>query len=269
MRATAVRRTVLTASAVALALMVTACGGGDGDGDGDSKAKAGSDTAAAKPAAKALTAAELEKAVVTTADVKGHEVKRPGKDDVFAPGAVKTGKAECEPVALVMSARPAGEPAASVQRVVTEKHAETTSGPSMDELAGMTEEEIEQSVLDAMDVTSTLSSLWSYDGDGARQAIAALRESGRKCAGGFSVTTDGDEQQVTKVAEDKSGAGEEAVAWTVTAETKDGPFVTKVVVFRKGTTLAGFASYNMASVAGGESFEAPTALIAAQEAKLG
>jgi hypothetical protein len=267
MRATAVRRTVLTASAVTLALMVTACGGGDGDGD--SKAKAGSDTAAAKPAAKALTAAELEQAVVTSADVKGHEVKKPGKDDVFAPGSVKADKAECQPVALAMSALPAGEPAASVQRVVTEKHTAATSGPSAEDLAGMTEEEAGQAMLDSLDLTKTLSSLWSYDGDGAEQALAALRESGQKCAGGFSVTTGGDKQQVTKVTEDKSGAGQEAVALTVTSESENSPVETKVVVFREGATLAGFSSYNIASVARGESFEAPTALIEAQETKLG
>jgi hypothetical protein len=249
--------------------MVTACGGGDGDGDGDSKAKAGSDTAAAKPAAKALTAAELEKAVVTTADVKGHEVKKPGKDDVFAPGAVKTGKAECEPVALVMSALPAGEPAASVQRVVTEKHTGAEGGPSVEDLAGMTEEEAEQAMLDSLDLTKTMTSLWSYEGDGARETLAALREAGQKCAGGFPVTVAGDEQRVTEVAEDESGAGEEAVAWTVTSEAKDGPVETKVVVFRQGSTLAGFSAFNIASVARGESFEAPTALIEAQEAKLG
>ncbi|MEU9557086.1 hypothetical protein [Streptomyces fumanus] len=267
MRATAVRRTVLTASAVTLTLMVTACGGGDGDGD--SKAKAGADTAAAKPAAKALTAAELEKAVVTTADVKGYEVKKPGKDDVFAPGAIKTGKPECEPVALVMSALPADEPAASVQRVVTEQHSSAASGPSVEDLAQMTEEEAEQAMLDSLDLTKTMTSLWSYDGDGAQQTLAELRESGQKCAGGFPVTIDGDKQRVTKVAEDKAGAGEESLAWTVTSEGEDGPVETKVVVFRKGATLAGFSSFNIASVARGKTFEAPTALIEAQEAKLG
>jgi hypothetical protein len=254
MRVAAVRRTVLAASAVTLALMVAACGGGDGGGDSK---------------AEALTAAELERAVVTSADVKGHEVKKPGEDDFFAPGSVEAGKAECQPVALAMSALPVGKPAASVQREINEPHASDTRGPSMKDLAEMTEGEAKQAMLDSIDVTMTRSSLWSYDGAGARQALAALRGAGRKCANGFSVTIDGYEEQVTKVAEGESGAGEEAVALTVTSESKDGPVETKVVVFREGATLAGFSSYNMASVVRGESLEAPTALIEAQETKLG
>ncbi|MFG3331750.1 hypothetical protein ACGFZZ_07140 [Streptomyces tendae] len=268
MRATAVRRTVLTASAVALTLAVAACGGGDQDGGsgGDDKPKGG---AAEKPAAKALTAAELEKRIVATADLKDHKVQEPGKDDVFDPASLTVDRAECEPVARVLSALPAGDPAASAQRLVVQESAASKKGmPSMEELAEMTEEEAKEATIDSLDITKTMTSLWSYDADGADQALGTLRAAGEKCAKGFAMTIDGEKQQVTKVAGEKLTAGEDAVAWTVAAKTDEDPVETKVVVFRTGTTLAGFSSFNIAAISRGEAYEQPTAVIGAQEAKL-
>ncbi|GAA3498288.1 lipoprotein [Streptomyces prasinosporus] len=265
MRTTALRRTVLIASAAALALVATACGG-DQDG-GDTKTKGGGSD---KPAAKALTAGELEKLVLATGDLEDHKVRKPGKDDVFAPGSVSAGQAECEPVARVLSAQPAGEPAASAQRLVTQESA--TAGkdmPSMEELAEMTEEEAEEAMLASLDITKTMTSLWSYDADGAERTLETLREAGEKCAGGFTMTADGEEQRITGVTEEELAAGEDAVAWTVGTELDGTPAETKVVVFRQGTTLAGFSSFNIAAVGKGEAFGQPTAVIEAQEAKLG
>ncbi|MDO0913903.1 hypothetical protein QQM39_24655 [Streptomyces sp. DT2A-34] len=263
MSATAIRRTVLTASAVSLALLVTACGGGE-----EGEAKGG--TKSERPVAKALTAAELEKLVVAKGDVKGHEITVPGKEDVFEPGAVSVDKAECEAVGQVLSALPAGKPAASVQRlVVQEPDAAEQEMPSVEELAKMTEEEAEAATLATLDITKTMTSLWSYEADGAEQALAALREAGKKCAGGFSMTIDGEKQQVTKVSEEKLSAGEDAVAWTVATKQDGTPAETKVVVFKQGTTLAGFSSFNIAAVTRGDTFEQPTAVIEAQAAKLG
>ncbi|MFI6008131.1 hypothetical protein ACIBAG_04780 [Streptomyces sp. NPDC051243] len=266
MSGTAVRRTVLTACAVSLALLVTACGGGE---QGEDKGAKGG-TASDKPAAKALTAAELEKLVVAKGDVKGHEITKPGKADVFEPGAVSVDKAECDPVGQVLSALPAGKPAASVQRlVVQEPDAAKKEMPSLEELAEMTEEEAEAATLATLDITKTMTSLWSYEADGAEQTLAALREAGKKCAGGFSMTIDGEKQQVMKVSEEKLAAGEDAVAWTVGTKVDGSAGETKVVVFRQGTTLAGFSSFNIASVTRGEAFDQPTAVIEAQAAKLG
>ncbi|CAL9554031.1 hypothetical protein [Streptomyces sp. Tu 3180] len=266
MRTTAVRRTVLTASAATLALVVTACGGGDQDG-GDTKAKGGGSD---KPAAKALTAGELEKLVVAAGDLEGHKVEKPGKDDVLDPGAVSVEQAECEPVARVLSAQPAGEPAASAQRLVTRESAAAEEGmPSVEELAEMTEEEAEEATIDSLDITKTMASLWSYDADGAQRTLDELRKAGEECAGGFTMTSDGDEQRITGVDEEKLAAGEDAVAWTVGTEVDGTPAETKVVVFRQGTTLAGFSSFNIAAVTRGDAFEQPTAVIEAQETKLG
>ncbi|MEU9518227.1 hypothetical protein [Streptomyces sp. NPDC048224] len=267
MRASTVRRTVLTASAVALALAATACGGGDQDGgSGGGKSKAG---AADKPAAEALTAAELEKRIVATADLQDHEVQKPGKDDVFDPDSLTVDRAECDPVARVLSALPAGDPAASAQRLVVQESAAAKKGmPSTEELADMTEEEAKEATIDSLDITKTMTSLWSYAADGADQALGTLRTAGEKCAKGFAMTIDGEKQQVTKVAGEKLAAGEDAVAWTVGTKTDEEAVETKVVVFRTGSTLAGFSSFNIAAISRDEAYEQPTAVIDAQEAKL-
>ncbi|MFE0805572.1 hypothetical protein [Streptomyces sp. NPDC058812] len=267
---TTVRRTVLTASAVTLALAVTACGGGDQDGGdgGDTEAKGGGGSD--KPAAKALTAGELEKLVIATGDLKDHKVQKPGKDDVFEAEALSVEKAECEPVARVLSALPAGDPAASAQRLVVQESAAAKKGmPSMEELAEMTEEEAKEATIDSLDITKTMTSLWSYDADGAERTLGTLRAAGEKCAGGFAMTIDGEKQQVTKIGEEKLAVGDGAVAWTVGTKTDGEAVETKVVVFRQGTTLAGFSSFNIAAISRGEAFEQPTAVIDAQAAKLG
>ncbi|GAA2320157.1 hypothetical protein OKJ48_27700 [Streptomyces kunmingensis] len=267
MRATAVRRSALTVSAVSLALLVTACGGGDQDGEDK---KAGGAAKSDKPAAKTLTAAELEKRMIAQGDVKGQEIKKPGKDDVQEPGAFSVDKSECEPVAQALSALATGKPAATVQRLVVEESAAAKKGmPSVEEMGEMTEKEVEEATIDSLDITKTLVSLWSYDAEGAEQSLTALRESAKKCAGGFTVTTDGEKQQVTKVSEEKISAGQDAVAWTVGTKQDGTEADTKVVVFREGNTLAGFSSFNIASVTRGEKYEQPTAVIDAQAAKLG
>ncbi|BFO21819.1 hypothetical protein SHKM778_82070 [Streptomyces sp. KM77-8] len=182
-RTTVVRRTVLSASAVTLALLATACGGGDekGGSDGDKAAKAKGEPTASAPAAKALTAAELEKLVISAADLPDHEVAEPGKDEVSDPGTVSVEQAECEPIAQALSSVPLGKPVASVQRLVTLESEAAKKG--MPDLAGLSEEEAEEAMLDSLDITKTMTSLRSYDADGAKETLAALRDAGKKCAG--------------------------------------------------------------------------------------
>lgn len=265
MRAAAVRRTVLSVAAVSVALLATACSGGAQAG-GETKAEGSAKSE--KPAAKALTADELEKLVVAKGDVGDQEIKKP--DDAFKPDDLSVDEAACKPVAQVLSAVPAGEPAASAERVVVDESEAAKKGmPSLDELAGMTEEEAKQATIDSMDITKTFTSLWSYDGDGAQQTLDTLRKAGKKCAGGFSMTIAGEKQQVTGVTEEKLAVGEDAVAWTVGTKQGDTPAQTKVVVFRQGTTLAGFSSFNIAAVTRGDEYDQPTDVIEAQEAKLG
>ncbi len=260
MRSTVIRGTALAVSVVSCAFVVTACGGGADTKDGAS---------APKPAAKALTTAELNKRVVAQGDVKDHDIKKPGKKDAFAPGSVSVAKAACDPVGQVLSALPPTESVASVQRLVVHESAAAKKGmPSTAELADLTEDEAEQATIDSLDITKTMTSLWSYDGDDAEQALATLRDAGKKCAGGFTMTTDGEKQQVTKVTEEKLSAGDDAVAWTVGTKAAGTTADTKVVVLRVGNTLAGFSSFNIAAVTRGEAFDQPTAVIEKQATKL-
>ncbi|MGD6747951.1 hypothetical protein ACOKM3_39620 [Streptomyces sp. BH106] len=265
MRSTAVRRTALAVSAAACSLVVTACGAGQGGGDAaDAKASA-------SPAAvKALTAAQLEKRVLVQGDVKGQKITEPGKKDVFAPGTVSVGKAACDPVGHVLSSLPSADPEASVRRLAVHESAKAKKGmPSMDELADMSEQEAKDATIDSLDITKTMTALWSYDGDGAQRALDALRAAGKKCAAGFSMTTDGEKMQVTGVKSEKLAVGDDAVAWTVGTKEDGTPADTKVAVVRVGGTLAGFSSFNIAAVTRGESYAQPTDVIEKQIAKLG
>ncbi len=111
MRTSSVRRTALAASAATLALLVTACGGsGDDQDKGDEgKGKPASTTSAAAPA-KALTAAELEKAALAQSDVKSGKVatKLPATDDI-ARDQVTTEDAACLPLAHAQNGVAQGE----------------------------------------------------------------------------------------------------------------------------------------------------------------
>ncbi|WP_425825478.1 hypothetical protein [Streptomyces fractus] len=251
-------------SAATCTLLVTACGGQEGGEKTDAKASA-------SPAVvKALTAAQLEKRVLTQGDVKGQKITEPGKKDVFAPGSVSVGKAACAPVGQVLSSLPSAEPAASVRRLAVHESAKAKKGmPSVDELADMTEREAKEATIDSLDVTRTTAALWSYDGDGAERALDALRAAGKKCAAGFSMTADGEKQQITRVESEKLAVGDDAVAWTVGTKQDGTPADTKVAVVRVGGTLAGFSSFNIAAVTRGESYEQPTDVIEKQTAKLG
>ncbi|MFI5658304.1 hypothetical protein [Streptomyces sp. NPDC051684] len=265
MRSVAARRAVLAVAAATCTLVVTACGAGQ---EGGAKAEA---KGSASPApVKALTAAQLEKRVLVQGDVQGQKITEPGEKEIFAPGSVSVGKAACDPVGQVLSSLPAAEPAASVQRLAVHESAKAKKGmPSMDELANMTEKEAKEATLDSLDVTKTTASLWSYEGDGAQRALDALRAAGKKCAAGFSMTADGEKQQVTRVASEKLAVGDDAVAWTVGTKQDGTPADTKVAVVRVGGTLAGFSSFNIAAVTRGESYEQPADVIEKQTAKLG
>lgn len=119
MRSIAVRRAALAASAAVLALLVTACGGdGGGDDTKDTKGKGGSSAAPeASAAAKALTAAELEKAALVQADVRSGKVaaKVPAADNA-APEEVKASEEACTPLAYAQSGTYVGKPGATVKR---------------------------------------------------------------------------------------------------------------------------------------------------------
>ncbi|MEV7301333.1 hypothetical protein [Streptomyces clavifer] len=256
MRATAVRRTALAATAAALALLATACGGSDSAGTKDgAKPDAGAD---AKPAVKALTSAELEKASLEQGDVADHKITKTGPEDIAAAADVTVDKKECEPIGHAFYGVKRGTPVGNAGRKVVSEPKKPT-GASKDDLAG------------ALDSTSSLVTLASYEGDGAVKSLAELRESAAKCAtGGFTLTMKDSKQKVVKLTEEKVNGGEEAVAWTVLMGEADALVPFKLVTLRQGGTVATVFSFNL-SAFGGKSpdFDMPTAVIDAQAKKLG
>ncbi|KUH37593.1 MULTISPECIES: hypothetical protein [Streptomyces] len=267
MRASVIRRSAVAASAVSFALLLTACGGGEKAGDGDKgAAKDATSAAPAAPAAKVLTAAELEKAVLAQGDVKGHKVQPAGADEVGKPGSVTVDKAECLPLAEASSGVALGKSTADVTRKVMEEPKAGAEKPSFE---GMTEKQIEEALASTMAVTVTIDKLASYEAKGAADALASLRAAATACAGGFTLTQDGEKTKIVKVTEAKVSGGDEAGAWVLAADMEDGDtMAVKVAAVRQGSTLATFTAVNIGAAVGGKDFPLPTAVIDAQVAKV-
>ncbi|MDT9688647.1 hypothetical protein Q5762_09825 [Streptomyces sp. P9(2023)] len=245
----------VAAGAVSLALLLTACGGGEKSDDKGAPKASGSASASASaaPDAKALSVAELEKLIVEQADLKGYQVQKAEAADVVKPGDVATDKPACKPIADVLSSIAPGGPAADVLRQAIEvpKKEGATAAP--------------EDILGAFSAPATSVVLGSHDGAGAQEALASLKAAGPECAGGFALLGGGEKTKVLKVAPESITAGEEAVAYTVTTDVEGAEWVSKVVAFRKGNTLASFATISL----GGKVKELPKTVIDAQAAKLG
>ncbi|MCX4675375.1 hypothetical protein OG413_08575 [Streptomyces sp. NBC_01433] len=273
MRATAVRRTALAASVASLTLLATACGGSsDSDGKGGANGAGSGDKggAAPKAAVKTLTAAELEKASLVQGDVKGNKIAKAGPDDEVKADGVKVDKKECEPFAHAYLGVKQGEPVARTQRTAVGEPKKTGKGTSLEDLAEMPEGDAEDAFSAAFDVTSTLVSLSSYEGQGAPETLAGVRESAAKCTGGFTIVMDGDTQKIAALTEEKVTGGDEAIGWTVTSESDGRKIPFKLVALRRSGTLATFVSFNLAATSdkGAAGFGLPTAIVAAQSQKL-
>ncbi|GGU91887.1 hypothetical protein GCM10010275_31070 [Streptomyces litmocidini] len=252
---TFVRSTAVATTAVSLALLVTACGGGEksdpGKGGEDSAPSA---SATAAPAARALSAAELDELIVEKGDLEGYQVQKAGAEDVVTADGVTAGKPACTPIAHAMSFISPGSPAASAERkVLAEPRKDATASPK-------------DALLGGLGVQMTALTLGSYDGRGAQDAFASVKKAGTECADGFDVVHGAEKTKVSKVAPASVTAGDEAVAFTVTSDLEGEPFTSKLVVFRKGNTLASFSTVSFAP---GGVRELPTAVIDAQAAKLG
>ncbi|MFB7457141.1 MULTISPECIES: hypothetical protein [unclassified Streptomyces] len=255
-----VRRTALAASTAALVLLATACGGSSDNKDAkadDGKTAQADKTASAAPA-KALGAAELEKAALTQADVKSGKVtKLPAKDDI-AQDKVKTGDAACTPLALVQSGSWVGTPAATVKRswLADGKKPAAGADPQVALLAGLDREK-------------AVVTLASYEDGGAEQALKDLRTAADKCAGGYTYSADGTKTGIAKVAVTQAPEGaDEAFAVTQTMNADGVKAPVKAVVVRKGATVVYLPAINLAAAVSGKDFDFPTALVDAQLAKL-
>lgn len=265
MRATAVRRTALAASAAALALLATACSGSsDADGKDDKGAANGSSSAPKTPA-KALTAAELEKAALAQGDVKDTKITKAGPADEVPADGVKVDKEACLPVAHALSGvAQEGAVATTKRKVIDEPKADGEK--SLEDAA---KGEGADAFKDAFNLTSTFVALSSYEGTAGPDAFAALKKAAADCAGGFTATVAGTPTKVVSMTEEKITGGDEALAWTVTSESDGATTPVKLVALRKGSSVATFFAFNLAA-AGGENvtFELPTAVVAAQDEKL-
>lgn len=264
MRATAVRRTALAASAAALTLLATACGGtSDTDGKNDKGAAGGGSSP--KTPAKALTGAELEKAALAQGDLKGRKVTKAGPADEVPADGVTVDKDACLPVAHAMFGVAQKGSVATTKRKVVDEPKTDGKKKSLDDL---TEGEAGDAFKEAFDLTSTFVALNSYEGTAGPDAFAALKKATADCAGGFTATVAGTPTKVASIADEKVTGGDEASAWTVTSEDDGDTAPFKLVALRKEGTVATFFSFNLAAAGGDVTFEVPAEVVAAQDKKL-
>ncbi|MEU3600538.1 hypothetical protein ABZ714_17740 [Streptomyces sp. NPDC006798] len=256
MQNTAFRRGAVAASAVSLALLLSACGGEDKKDESKGSNGAKNDT---KKSAPAKTQAELDKLAIVSADVKGgakHEVKPALASDIKDAAGAKSDKSECATLNKVMAGGAPGESAASVSRRVTTGMEPPKTG---------TPEEQAAASMDALkNMSMSMLTLASYEGDGATKAVADLKKSAEACGAGFTSTIKSDKTKVTKVAPATYAGGDEALAYTVSVDAEGESMQAPVVVVRKGNEVFSIFSFNLS----GKS-EQPKAVIDAQLKKLG
>ncbi|WP_171109926.1 MULTISPECIES: hypothetical protein [Streptomyces] len=245
-------------SALSLAL-ITGCGG-ESDGSSDSKNDSKNTESSSSPtqaAAKALSAAELEKLLLAEGEVKGYKVT--SGDDTLPKSKteVKTDKAECDPLAWATAALAPGDTDANASNTVAEDKASTATAQPED-------------IADAFNVNMTFVGLSSYEGDGAEQAMKAVSDGVSACSGGYGLATGGEDSKVTKVAAVQgSGLGDESVAFAEDVDMDgEGKATFHTEVVRKGSTIATFYTVNFAALGTGETAEIPAAVVKAQVAKL-
>lgn len=253
----------LCATAVVSALsfaLITGCSDGGSKDSGSSGDGNGS-----KPAAKALSAAELEKRILAKGDVDGYKVEKAPK-----AGASKQDDTECAPLERALGGSAPSGAAAEASRLVTQekkKKNPTDDATSLDDLA---DGKFEDSLKDSMDVDVTHIGLASYNADGAEKGLKALSDAIKGCTGGFTVSVDGDKMKYTKVETEKtSGTGDDSVAFAATGDSGDGdPGTVHVEVTRHGNTLATYYTINLGALIAKKAYTVPAAVIKAQAAKL-
>ncbi|GAA2735631.1 lipoprotein [Streptomyces nogalater] len=256
-------RLCATAAVSVLSLaLVTGCGD---EKSKDSGATSGKD--AAKPAAKTLSAAELQKLIIAKGDVPGHEVG-PVEGGVPDRGKVKAGDAKCEPVLQAFTGIAPGAPAANTSRMATQEQKTPAAEPTSPE--ELTEGALKDEFGKAMDMDVTVVTLASYDGDGAERALTSVQDAVKACAGGFSGEQDGEKGKFTKVAAEKSaGTGDASVAFTATNESgEDGSLPLHAEVVRHGRTLAVYTTVNIGAMMSKKPYTVSAPVMKAQAAKL-
>ncbi|MFE5024910.1 hypothetical protein ACFRAO_16605 [Streptomyces sp. NPDC056656] len=237
-----VRRAVAAAAVVAALGVTTACGGSSETTDDAKKpakpAASEKTTAPAKPAeegAKALTAAELEKAVVATGDVKGYKVEKVGKGDLPPTESVAAKPASCQPLAdmFMFSTRPTAK-----DRVVRTLMATDELDPKVTSLA-----------------------LLAHDGADAAKVMKDLRTASKSCTAYEHV-----DYKYSGVKERPApDAGDEAVSYDVKGVIDGDKVPMTFTVVRSGSTVVAFYTMNMLDAS---KTDVPQVIVDAQLAKL-
>ncbi|MDO0912204.1 hypothetical protein QQM39_15535 [Streptomyces sp. DT2A-34] len=238
-------------SALTLAL-VTGCGGDSGGSD-----------------AKALSSAELKKAIIAASDVNGYKVDASGKQLPKSKDDIKSSEEKCVPLAYAMAGLAPGDSASNAAVMATEDKKKPTDTASKS-LEDLTEGEFEDSFTNALSLDMTVVGLSSYDGDGAEKTFKSVSDAVESCSGGFPLTMQGTDQKLTKITSEKaSGAGDESVAFTAVSDMEDGDVgTTHVEVVRHGSTIATYYTMNLGLMMTDKAYDVPAALIDAQAAKL-
>ncbi|WP_158708467.1 hypothetical protein [Streptomyces sp. NRRL S-244] len=263
MRSTLVRRTVLTASAVSLALLATACGSDKADGKvGGATPTPSAPSAAAAPAAKGKTDAELTALLVTQAEAPGYllQSEAAAKLADVDKASVTTDKPECKVLVQGQALQKIGSPTGVARTALGAKPKEAGPNASAQEKA--------EAIKNAIGTTVTMVGLTSYDDKGAQDVLASVKAAGQACAGGFSSTSQGETTKYESV-QRGTGApvtyGDDSVSLVLTADLEDGDKATILLtVLRTGSTVATFSSISLLGTA-----ESPVTLVAAQSKKLG
>ncbi|WP_406455366.1 hypothetical protein OH768_19645 [Streptomyces sp. NBC_01622] len=261
-------RVTVAVGALSLAL-ITGCsdGGSDNAKSDDAKSDAASTT---KNSSKALTAAELQKLALAKGDAVGYEVGAVGKTYPATKSAVTVDKAQCRPLAWAMAGQAPGDAASATNRLVTE--AKKPSAAASKSVEDLSEEEFDDAFGAALDRTTTVVGLSSYDGDGAEKTFKAVSDAVKSCAGGFTLVPGSDGTKYTGVAAEKaSDTGDESVAFGASAVMEDSGGKTGTVhteVVRHGSTLVTYYTVNLGALMSQKAYDVPDALITAQSAKL-
>jgi hypothetical protein len=249
-------------SVLSLAL-ITGCSDDGSDGSKDSANSGSASSSSPTTAAKAYSAAELEKLLLADGEIEGYKVSSGDDTLLAAKSALKVDKAECEPVAYATAALPPGDTDAGASNSVTQSAPTDSASKSLEDLA-------EGDLGDAFNLTQNFVGLSSYEGDGAEKAFKAVSDAVAACSGGFGYAAQGTDSKIVKIAPEKaSGTGDESLAFAVEAETDGGgtgTFHTEVV--RHGSTIATYYSVNFAALGSGKPYDVPAAVIDAQAAKL-
>ncbi|MET7741023.1 hypothetical protein [Streptomyces sp. NPDC005385] len=229
---------VLVGAGVTVALAATgACGGQDSDG-GDKDAASKKPAAKASPAAreglKPLTEAQLTKAAITKADVKGYRVGNT-PDDEIPEVSVPAKPATCQAIADMFLLGTEPDAAARVSRSLTS--------------------------LVQTDATVLRMGLLAHREADAKGVMADLRTQSEKCESFEHTDFKYTAVKVLKAPE----LGDEAVAYSMTSDIDGEKIPVSYTVVREGSTLVVFYAMN---ALGGQAPEVPAKVMEAQVAKL-